>query len=148
MNVGRFVSCQDEYSLVVRDIEKDLLPAAHLWNGKAPHPPKLARIIAEMARREEQYFQDQAPVREAARQAERERRQLLVDEQKYEDKQEDLDRDHAQAGHDGLPDPERQRLATAMVRQTVGPVCLHAPGQPGRHAGTTLPLSRGARLAP
>jgi len=28
MNVGRFVSCQDEYSLVVRGIEKDLLPAA------------------------------------------------------------------------------------------------------------------------
>src|ERR1700710_2990570 len=28
MNVSRFVSCQDEYSLVVRDIEKDLLPAA------------------------------------------------------------------------------------------------------------------------
>ena len=27
MNVSRFVSCQDEYSLVVRDIEKDLLPA-------------------------------------------------------------------------------------------------------------------------
>ena len=28
MNVSRFVSCQDEYSLVVRGIEKDLLPAA------------------------------------------------------------------------------------------------------------------------
>ena len=28
MNVNRFVSCQDEYSLVVRDIENDLLPAA------------------------------------------------------------------------------------------------------------------------
>ncbi len=28
MNGDRFVSCQDEYSLVVRDIEKDLLPAA------------------------------------------------------------------------------------------------------------------------
>jgi aryl-alcohol dehydrogenase-like predicted oxidoreductase len=28
INVNRFVSCQDEYSLVVRDIEKDLLPAA------------------------------------------------------------------------------------------------------------------------
>src|ERR1700743_3359647 len=32
MNVGRFVSCQDEYSLVVRDIEKDLLPAAQEYN--------------------------------------------------------------------------------------------------------------------
>src|ERR1700743_1376857 len=29
MNVSPFVSCQDEYSLVVRGIEKDLLPAAH-----------------------------------------------------------------------------------------------------------------------
>src|SRR6266480_5032417 len=28
INVSRFVSCQDEYSLVVRDIEKELLPAA------------------------------------------------------------------------------------------------------------------------
>jgi aryl-alcohol dehydrogenase-like predicted oxidoreductase len=28
MNVNRFVSCQDEYSLVVRDIEKELLPVA------------------------------------------------------------------------------------------------------------------------
>src|SRR6201998_4052705 len=28
MNVTRFVSCQDEYSLVVRGIEQDLLPAA------------------------------------------------------------------------------------------------------------------------
>src|SRR6201992_4311422 len=28
MNVSRFVSCQDEYSLVVRGIERDLLPAA------------------------------------------------------------------------------------------------------------------------
>mgnify|MGYP000069454889 CR=1 FL=1 len=61
-------------SLLNRVNWPDLLPSAHLWNGKAPHPPKLARIIAEMARREEQYFQDQAPVREAARQAERERR--------------------------------------------------------------------------
>jgi aryl-alcohol dehydrogenase-like predicted oxidoreductase len=32
MNVSRFVSCQDEYSLVVRDIEKDLLPAAQEYN--------------------------------------------------------------------------------------------------------------------
>ena len=59
MGVNRFVSCQDEYSLVVRDIEKDLLPAAKeyklgllpffpLASGladrqvparRAPHPP-------------------------------------------------------------------------------------------------------------
>src|SRR5258708_6175394 len=32
INVSRFVSCQDEYSLVVRDIEKDLLPAAQAYN--------------------------------------------------------------------------------------------------------------------
>jgi len=32
INVDRFVSCQDEYSLVVRDIEKDLLPAAQQYN--------------------------------------------------------------------------------------------------------------------
>jgi aryl-alcohol dehydrogenase-like predicted oxidoreductase len=32
MNVSRFVSCQDEYSLVVRNIEKDLLPAAQEYN--------------------------------------------------------------------------------------------------------------------
>src|SRR3978361_495743 len=31
MNANRFVSCQDEYSLVVRDIEKDLLPAAQQY---------------------------------------------------------------------------------------------------------------------
>ncbi|WLB90226.1 aldo/keto reductase [Bradyrhizobium japonicum] len=31
MNVSRFVSCQDEYSLLVRDIEKDLLPAAQAY---------------------------------------------------------------------------------------------------------------------
>src|SRR6201986_349152 len=43
MNVGRFVSCQDEYSLVVRDIEKELLPAAQEYNlGVLPFFP-LAR---------------------------------------------------------------------------------------------------------
>ena len=40
MNVSRFVSCQDEYSLVVRDIEKDLLPAAQEYNlGLLPFFP-------------------------------------------------------------------------------------------------------------
>src|SRR3979409_361837 len=40
MNVNRFVSCQDEYSLVVRDIEKDLLPAAQEYNlGLLPFFP-------------------------------------------------------------------------------------------------------------
>src|SRR5499427_10098662 len=31
-NVSRFVSCQDEYSLVVRDIERDLLPCAQEYH--------------------------------------------------------------------------------------------------------------------
>jgi aryl-alcohol dehydrogenase-like predicted oxidoreductase len=40
MNVNRYVSCQDEYSLVVRDIEKDLLPAAQQYNlGLLPFFP-------------------------------------------------------------------------------------------------------------
>ena len=43
MNVGRFISCEDEYSLVVRDIEKDLLPAAQEYKlGLLPFFP-LAR---------------------------------------------------------------------------------------------------------
>lgn len=40
MGVAPFVSCQDEYSLVVRDIEKDLLPAAQHFNlGLLPFFP-------------------------------------------------------------------------------------------------------------
>ncbi len=40
MGVTPFVSCQDEYSLVVRDIEKDLLPAAQQYNlGLLPFFP-------------------------------------------------------------------------------------------------------------
>jgi aryl-alcohol dehydrogenase-like predicted oxidoreductase len=40
MNVTRFVSCQDEYSLVVRGIENDLLPAAQEYNlGLLPYFP-------------------------------------------------------------------------------------------------------------
>src|SRR3954467_7806829 len=40
MNVGRFISCQDEYSLVVRGIEKDLLPAAQEYKlGLLPFFP-------------------------------------------------------------------------------------------------------------
>src|SRR5258705_53313 len=40
INVSRFVSCQDEYSLVVRDIEKDLLPAAQEYKlGLLPFFP-------------------------------------------------------------------------------------------------------------
>jgi aryl-alcohol dehydrogenase-like predicted oxidoreductase len=40
MNVSRFISCQDEYSLVVRGIENDLLPAAQEYNlGLLPYFP-------------------------------------------------------------------------------------------------------------
>ena len=40
IGVAPFVSCQDEYSLVVRDIEKDLLPAAQHFNlGLLPFFP-------------------------------------------------------------------------------------------------------------
>ena len=40
IHVSPFVSCQDEYSLVVRDIEKDLLPAAQHFNlGLLPFFP-------------------------------------------------------------------------------------------------------------
>src|SRR4029077_15938451 len=40
LGVSRFVSCQDEYSLVVRDIEKDLLPAAQEYSlGLLPFFP-------------------------------------------------------------------------------------------------------------
>jgi aryl-alcohol dehydrogenase-like predicted oxidoreductase len=40
MGVAPFVSCQDEYSLVVRDIENDLLPAAQQYNlGLLPFFP-------------------------------------------------------------------------------------------------------------
>ena len=47
MNVSRFVSCQDEYSLVVRDIEKDLLPAAQEYKlGLLPFFP-LASGLAD-----------------------------------------------------------------------------------------------------
>ena len=46
MNVNRFVSCQDEYSLVVRDIEKDLLPAAREYNlGLLPFFPLASGLL-------------------------------------------------------------------------------------------------------
>ncbi|MGB3865533.1 MAG: aldo/keto reductase, partial [Xanthobacteraceae bacterium] len=42
----RFVSCQDEYSLVVRDIEKDLLPAAQHYNlGLLPFFPLASGLL-------------------------------------------------------------------------------------------------------
>ena len=46
MNVSRFVSCQDEYSLVVRGIEKDLLPAATEYKlGLLPFFPLASGLL-------------------------------------------------------------------------------------------------------
>jgi aryl-alcohol dehydrogenase-like predicted oxidoreductase len=46
INVSRFVSCQDEYSLVVREIEKDLLPAAQAYNlGLLPYFPLASGLL-------------------------------------------------------------------------------------------------------
>ena len=46
MNVNRFVSCQDEYSLVVRDIEKDLQPCAQQYNlGLLPFFPLASGLL-------------------------------------------------------------------------------------------------------
>jgi aryl-alcohol dehydrogenase-like predicted oxidoreductase len=54
MNVSRFVSCQDEYSLVVRDIEKDLLPAAEEYNlGILPFFPLASGLLTGKYKRGE-----------------------------------------------------------------------------------------------
>jgi aryl-alcohol dehydrogenase-like predicted oxidoreductase len=54
MNVNRFVSCQDEYSLVVRDIEKDLLPAAQEYNlGVLPFFPLASGLLTGKYKRGE-----------------------------------------------------------------------------------------------
>ena len=54
MNVGRFVSCQDEYSLVVRDIEKDLLPCAQEYNlGVLPFFPLASGLLTGKYKRGE-----------------------------------------------------------------------------------------------
>jgi aryl-alcohol dehydrogenase-like predicted oxidoreductase len=46
INVNRFVSCQDEYSLVVRDIEKDLLSAAREYKlGLLPFFPLASGLL-------------------------------------------------------------------------------------------------------
>jgi aryl-alcohol dehydrogenase-like predicted oxidoreductase len=46
MNVTRFVSCQDEYSLVVRGIENELLPAATEYNlGLLPFFPLASGLL-------------------------------------------------------------------------------------------------------
>jgi len=54
INVGRFISCQDEYSLVVRDIEKDLLPAAREYKlGLLPFFPLASGLLTGKYRRGE-----------------------------------------------------------------------------------------------
>jgi aryl-alcohol dehydrogenase-like predicted oxidoreductase len=54
MNVSRFVSCQDEYSLVVRDIEKDLLPAAQEYKlGLLPFFPLASGLLTGKYRKGE-----------------------------------------------------------------------------------------------
>src|ERR1700754_234172 len=46
INTHAFVSCQDEYSLIVRDIEKDLLPAAQTYNlGLLPFFPLASGLL-------------------------------------------------------------------------------------------------------
>jgi len=46
MNVNRFISCQDEYSLVVRHIERDLLPAAREYKlGLLPFFPLASGLL-------------------------------------------------------------------------------------------------------
>jgi aryl-alcohol dehydrogenase-like predicted oxidoreductase len=46
INVTRFVSCQDEYSLVVREIEKDQLPAAQEYSlGLLPFFPLASGLL-------------------------------------------------------------------------------------------------------
>jgi aryl-alcohol dehydrogenase-like predicted oxidoreductase len=46
MNTSRFISCQDEYSLLVRGIEKDLLPAAQEYRlGLLPFFPLASGLL-------------------------------------------------------------------------------------------------------
>src|SRR5258705_11658228 len=52
LNVSPFVSCQDEYSLVVREIEKDLLPAAQEYKlGLLPFFPLASGLLTGKYRR-------------------------------------------------------------------------------------------------
>lgn len=45
-NLGAFVSCQDEYSLVVRGIEKELMPSArHFGMGLLPYFPLASGLL-------------------------------------------------------------------------------------------------------
>jgi aryl-alcohol dehydrogenase-like predicted oxidoreductase len=54
MNTARFISCQDEYSLVVRDIEKDLLPCAQAYGlGLLPFFPLASGLLTGKYKRGE-----------------------------------------------------------------------------------------------
>jgi aryl-alcohol dehydrogenase-like predicted oxidoreductase len=54
MNVNRFISCQDEYSLVVRGIEKDLLPCAQEYKlGLLPYFPLASGLLTGKYKRGE-----------------------------------------------------------------------------------------------
>ena len=54
MKVNRFISCQDEYSLVVRGIEKDLLPCAQAYNlGLLPFFPLASGLLTGKYKRGE-----------------------------------------------------------------------------------------------
>jgi aryl-alcohol dehydrogenase-like predicted oxidoreductase len=54
MNASRFISCQDEYSLVVRDIEKDLLPCAREYGlGLLPFFPLASGLLTGKYKRGE-----------------------------------------------------------------------------------------------
>ena len=66
MNVSRFVSCQDEYSLVVRGIEKDLLPVAQEYKlGLLPFFPLASGLLTGKYKRGEA-APDDTPVRQGA----------------------------------------------------------------------------------
>ncbi len=54
MNTSRFISCQDEYSLVVRDIEKELLPCAQEYGlGLLPFFPLASGLLTGKYKRGE-----------------------------------------------------------------------------------------------
>ena len=47
----RFVSCQDEYSLIVRDVEKELIPAMNAYGiGLLPYFPLASGMLTEIGR--------------------------------------------------------------------------------------------------
>lgn len=52
LNLAGFVSCQDEYSLVVRDVERDLMPAMRAYGlGLLPYFPLASGLLTGKYRR-------------------------------------------------------------------------------------------------